>query len=71
MVSPMGTRLIDHGETVVHDMRGQPSHRLHELSVPWGSTPPEGYSWLYGWLDREGFHWSLHTKCVPLKEGDA
>jgi hypothetical protein len=61
----MSKRTIDHGETLAHDMHGQPLHYVHEVSVPRDHKGPAGYRYRSGWVDAEGQKWSLYTRTRP------
>lgn len=58
---------IDHGETLAHDMHGQPLHYVHEISVPDGRKAPAGYKYRSGWRDHDGTHWNLYTRTRPAQ----
>lgn len=58
---------IDHGTTLVHGIDGDPRNSLHEISVPREQTEkPSGYTYMSGWVDKDGRKWDLYTKRLPL-----
>jgi hypothetical protein len=58
--------MITHGPVLVHSITGEPRNLLQEVSVPRGSTPPQGFKYSSGWMDRDGSKWDLYTKELPL-----